>query len=193
MKRLLWIILIILVSGCAQEKNIKEDKMVKVLFVIAPENFKDEEYFTPKEILEKNNIEVVTTSKSKEAVSVTGKKIAVDILLDKANVVNYDGIVFIGGPGASVYLNDKKAINLAKSFFENNKLTAAICIAPSILANAGILDGKEATAFPSEKSNLENKGAIYTNKDVTVDENIITGNGPGAAKKFGEKILEALK
>lgn len=196
MRLLSIVILIILISGCIQkveEKNGEGEKMVKVLFVIAPKNFKDEEYYTPKDILEKSNIKVVTTSNIMEAISVNGKKQGVDILLDKININEYNGVVFVGGPGASVYFNDRKAISLAKDFFESNKLTAAICIAPSILANAGVLNGKRATAFPSEKNNLENKGAIYTNETVTVDGNIVTGNGPGAAKEFGKRILELLK
>ncbi len=166
--------------------------MTKALFVIAPENFKDEEYFIPKKVLEENGVEVVTASLKSEATSVAGKKTKVDVLLDDATT-DYDMIAFIGGGGSSVYFDNTKAHALAKEFNEQGKIVAAICIAPSTLANAGILKGKNATVFPSEKDNLEQKGAAYTGDNVTVDGNIITSNGPHAAEEFGNKIVENLK
>lgn len=167
--------------------------MPKVLFVIAPEEVNDEEYFTPKQILENKDIEVTTVSKDREATSMNGETIDVDVLLKEVNIVGYDGVIFIGGAGAETYFNDAKAKTLAKRFFENNKLVAAICISPSILANAGVLKGKRATAFPSEEDNLNEKGAIYTQDSVVVDGNIITGKNPAAAKEFGNKILKYLE
>lgn len=190
------ILIFILLLGCAQEQAIEKPKevvyMSKALFVIAPTNFKDEEYFTPKEILEENNIEVITASLKSEAKSVTGKKTKVDILLDQATT-DYDAIVFIGGPGASVYFDNTKAHSLAKQFNSKGKVVAAICIAPVTLANAGVLDGKKATVWNGEYiDKLESKGATYTGEDVTVDGNIITANGPGAAEEFGNEIVEKL-
>lgn len=202
MKYYFFLLILILLLGCSKEQPIVEEQiieeepkevvpMAKALLVIAPNNFKDEEYFTPKSILEKNNIEVVTSSLEDEATSVNGKKQKVDVLLDQATT-DYDAIVFIGGPGASVYFDNTKAHELAKEFYNQGKIVAAICIAPSTLANAGVLEGKKATVFPSEKDNLEAKGAAYTGEPVTVDGNIITGNGPGAAEEFANKIAEKL-
>ncbi len=203
----LFILLLILSVGCSKEqtKPINEEKiitekqpeevinMAKALFIVAPNNFKDEEYFTPKEVLEENGIKVVTCSLKPEAVSVKGKKAKVDVLLDKATS-DYDAIVFIGGPGASIYFENAKAHGLAKEFNNKGKIVAAICIAPVTLANAGVLEGKEATVWNGDYvGNLEEKGATYTGEDVTVDGNIITANGPGAAEEFGNKLVEALK
>jgi len=157
--------------------------------IIAPENFKDEEYYIPKNIFEANNFNVVTASTILSARSFAGKIQKVDVLVSDANAKNYDAVIFVGGPGASIYFNDKKAHELAK----NAKTICAICIAPSTLANAGILKGKKATCWPSEKGNLENNGAIYTNEAVVVDGDLITANGPGAAKQFGETIVKKLK
>ncbi len=102
-------------------------------------------------------------------------------------------MVFVGGPGAAVYLNDKDILNLAKAAEKKGKIIGAICIAPSILANAGILGRKKATCFPSEAQNLEGRGAIYTRDDVTVYGNIVTADGPMAARKFAEAIVELLR
>ena len=144
----------------------------KILIIIAPTNFKDEEYYIPKEIFEKSNINVKTASLSSEATSVNGKTQSIDVLLNQATT-DYDAIVFVGGPGATIYLNNSQAHKLAQNFFKAGKLTTAICIAPSILANAGILKGKKATVFPTEANNLKEKGATYTGKSVTVDGKIV--------------------
>lgn len=165
----------------------------KVLMVLAPEKFRDEEYFIPRQVLEGYGIKVITTSKKEEAVSIIEqKKVIVDVLLEDATT-DYDAIIFVGGPGAAGYFNDQTALGLVKDFYEENKVVAAICIAPTILANAGILEGKKATVWPSESKNLKAKGATYTGQQVTQDGKIITASGPDAAKDFAEAIAEKLK
>lgn len=159
--------------------------------VIAPDNFKDEEYYTPRYAFEERGITVKTASTKQKAISVSGKIQKTDLMLKDAKT-DYDAILFIGGPGAAVYFNNKDALNLAKKAYENNKIVGAICIAPSILANVGILKGKNATVFPSEESNLREKGAKYIAQDVIVDGRIITANGPSASAKFAKEIISKL-
>lgn len=165
----------------------------KVLLIIAPNGFRDEEFLRPKEILEKANAKVVVASKGvTRAVGMFGTIANVDIDISKVDVKEYDAIVFVGGVGSSIYFNDPVALKIAKDAYEQGKVVAAICIAPSILANAGILSGKSATSFPSEANNLRAKGAKYTGELVTVDGKIITAKGPEAASRFGETIAKAL-
>ena len=166
----------------------------RVLFVVAPGNFRDEELFEPKAVLERAGVK--TAIASRQAGTITGAgggKASATIALQSADAANYDAIVFIGGPGASAYFNDSTAQQIAIDAVEQGKILAAICIAPSILANAGILEGKKATCFSGEAGNLQAKGANYTGQAVTVDGRIITANGPSAAKKFGEEILKSLQ
>ena len=161
--------------------------------VIASENFRDEEYEKPRRILEGRGVEIkVASSAFGERKGMLGKKVWADLTLDTANLADFDGIVFIGGVGAVEYFNDQKALNLAKEAERTNKVLGAICIAPSILANAGILKDKKATAFPSEENNLKQKGASYTGEMVTVSGKIVTARGPEAAEEFGQKIAEVL-
>ncbi len=164
----------------------------KILFIIAQQNFRDEEYFHPKQVLENRGFKVVTASTRKEALSKFGQRVVADILLVDVKAENYDAVAFIGGSGAAQYFNDFHALNVAKSFLQSGKVTAAICIAPSILANAGLLAGKSATAFESELENLKSKGALPSGQPVTRDGLLITANGPAAAKAFGEQIAAAL-
>lgn len=166
----------------------------KILMVVAPKDFRDEEYQKPREILEQAGAEITVASKGvTEAKGLQGAKVKIDKDLGQVNVDDYQALVFIGGPGSSIYFDDQTALNLAKSAFEKGKVVSAICIAPSILANAGILSGKKATAYSSEKDNLVAKGAQYTDESVVVDGKIITANGPEAAEEFGKKLVEALK
>ncbi|MEM2674590.1 MAG: DJ-1/PfpI family protein, partial [Candidatus Hadarchaeales archaeon] len=85
------------------------------------------------------------------------------------------------------------ALSLAKEAAELGKKVCAICIAPVILANAGLLENRKATVWDGEfRRMLEEKGAKYVNKSVVVDGNIITANGPGAASEFGRTIAKEL-
>lgn len=162
--------------------------------IIAPENFRDEELAEPKAIFENAGITVTVASRNCEtARGMLGATADVDKDIADVNVADYDAVVFVGGTGATVYFNDPTAHQIAKDAASQGKVLAAICFSPSTLANAGVLEGKKATVFSSEADNLKAKGAEYTGADVEQDGKIITGNGPGAATKFGKTILNALE
>ncbi len=80
------------------------------------------------------------------------------------------------------------AHRLATRAANGSGLLSAICIAPSILAHAGLLSGVRATAFPSQEADLTAHGAVWTGASVEVDGRIVTGNGPEAAIEFGQTI-----
>lgn len=161
--------------------------------IIAPDNFRDEEFFDTKKELESAGIEVkVANSTGQPSKSSFGKIVKPDMNFYDADPKEYDAIVFVGGAGTKVYFNNKRALQLAKEFNRDKKVVSAICIAPAILANAGILDGKKATSFPSVRNELNAVGT-YTGTDVEIDGKIITANGPSAAKNFGKRIAEALR
>jgi protease I len=83
-----------------------------------------------------------------------------------------------------------------KQAADKRKVIAAICIAPTLLAKAGLLKYKKATVWNGDRMQeafLKREGAIYTDEPLTIDGNIITANGPDAAEQFGKAIAEALK
>lgn len=172
--------------------------MKKIATIIAFKDFEDEEYFTSRGILEKAGAEIkVVSDELGTASGANGGKTRADIKLGDLNVSDFDAIVFIGGPGAPDHLDNEDSYKIAKDAITQNKLLAAICISPTILAKAGVLSGKEATVWTSPlkkepKRVLEENGAEYQDKDVVVDDNIITANGPSAAKEFGEAIIKTL-
>ena len=166
--------------------------MAKILSVISPEGYQDIEYNDSKKALEAKGHTVITASTVEEAHGGYGGTEKADVLLKDVNPDDYDAILFVGGPGCHDYFDDPVAHNLAKAFYNSKKLTTAICAAPSILANAGLLKGVNATCFSSQADNLKKKGANYTGNPVEQDGLIITADGPGSAKSFGEKIAKDL-
>ncbi len=166
----------------------------KIAMIIAFKDFRDEEYFIPKEILENAGIEVKTVSNEEGiAIGADGGEVNVDILVENLNPADFDAIVFIGGPGCLKYLDNEVSYNIIRGTL--SKILAAICISPVVLANAGALKGKKATVWSSAMDKgpiriLENQGAIYQDKPVVIDGRIITGNGPASAKKFAEAIVQ---
>ncbi|OGW38009.1 MAG: hypothetical protein A2010_13540 [Nitrospirae bacterium GWD2_57_9] len=165
----------------------------KVLMVIAANNFRDEEYAEPRKVLEKAGVRVtVACSTLNTAKGKLGLEVEPDVLISNVKEADYDGIVFVGGGGAQEYFESPVAHKLARNFYGHGKLTSAICIAPAILANAGLLKAKKATSFPSSRETLQTKGAVFTGTGVESDGLIVTGSGPEAATKFGEKLVEVL-
>jgi len=175
--------------------------MKKVAIIIAYKDFKDEEYFASRGILETAGAEIKVVSDNLgnlgTASGADGGEAKVDIKLSDLNVSDFDAVVFIGGPGALSHLDNQDSYRIAKEAVGRNKILAAICISPTILAKAGVLQGKKATVWTSPldkgpKKILEENGVEFQDKSVVVDGNIITANGPSAAKKFGEEIVKDL-
>ena len=166
----------------------------RVLFIISFKDFRDEELSIPSKILEDEDAEIeIASTKKGIARGMLGMSIAVDKTLDEVNVDEYDAIVFVGGSGTPTYLwGNELAANIAAEAFTKGKIVAAICLAPGVLAEAGILEGKRATSYITARDKLEAAGAIWVDQPVVQDGNIITAQGPEAAQEFGEKIKEAL-
>ena len=211
MRFLFLVLMLILLFGCLNQGSTNNDNLEvnlmgkKALFIIAHEGFRDEELFETKGVLEKYGIQTTIASTEKGTCSgMMGGSAEATISLDEVDVSEYDAIIFIGGAGTPSVRETEEALAIAKEAYEENEeneVVAAICWAPTILAKAGILEGKNATVWVGNDSEygistvkvLEKYGAIYVNKPVVVDGKIITAIGPSAAKEFGEEIAKALK
>jgi len=184
-------------TGKEEQEGKMEDVMdlagMDVLMVVASNNFRDEEYLEPAAALAKDKAGVfVASSRKGICTGMLGHKVAPDLVLSDVDVSKYVAVIFVGGSGAAEYFNDSTAHKIARDAAARGELVCAICIAPSILANAGLLKGKKATSFASEKRNLVAKGADYVDRGVVRDGNIITADGPANARAFAKAICAAL-
>ena len=183
-------ILIPLLSAYAEESENTGEKR-SVLMVIAMENFRDEELFVPAKLFEERDIKVTIASTVTSKVTGMLNGIAKpNILLENVKAKDYDAVIFVGGIGAQMYYNDKIAHQIAEDAVKQDKVLAAICIAPNILAKAGLLQGRKATCWDS--AILTENGAKYQRNSVVRDGKIITANGPQAAYEFGQTIIKAM-
>jgi protease I len=167
--------------------------MKKAVMIIALNQFREEELFQPKEILENSGVEVQVASTALSlATGVAGKTYMPQLLLEDIKVSDFDAVIFVGGGGATQYWADPLAHKLARESYESGKIVAAICVAPVVLAKAGILKGKKATVWSSDAGQLLVAGAKYSRENVVKDGNIITASGPFAAREFGEELVKAI-
>lgn len=171
----------------------------KLAMIIASRDFRDEEYFLSKKILELAGFEIKTFSNQTGlAIGADGGEVNVGFNLETLNVSDFDAIIFIGGPGALKYLDNEISYKVVREAIFKDKVLAAICSSPIVLARAGVLKEKKVTVWSGalDKSPLrilsENE-AIYQDSPVVADGKIITANGPEAAEIFAEKIIEVLK
>ncbi|MEM3030767.1 MAG: DJ-1/PfpI family protein [Candidatus Micrarchaeia archaeon] len=171
--------------------------MARVLMVIAPSSFRDEELFDTRAELERAGHAVAVASTVKgEATGMLGGKARAEVAVSEARAGEFDAIVFVGGTGVeeSELYEREDVLSLARDGVAKGRIVAAICIAPRILAKAGVLRGRRATCFqdPTTARFLAEGGASNTRADVEIDGRLITANGPRAAKKFGQAIAAAL-
>ena len=165
----------------------------KAVLIIAKETFRDEELFDTQKALEEEGIETaIASSITGTCMGKLGATAESTILVKDLSAQNYDAIIFVGGNGAMQYYDDPAALSLAVQADQKCKALAAICIAPRILANAGLLEGKTATCYVSESEAIQKLGANYTGNDVEQDGKTITANGPHAAYNFGKTIAKEL-
>lgn len=167
--------------------------MPNVLMVIAPEVFRDEEYAHPKAVLEARGATVTTASVAPGTCrGKLGMTAEASLGVDEADASEYNAVVFIGGAGAQVFFDDPAAHTLARATLESGGVLGAICIAPSILGHAGLLESVRVTSFPSQEDDLRQHGATWTGAPVEIDGAIVTANGPDAAQDFGHAIADAI-
>ena len=120
-----------------------------------------------------------------------GDQIPVDVELDAANPNNYDALVLPGGVANPDQLRMlPKAVQFVKSFFEEGKPVAAICHAPWMLVEAGVVRGKTMTSWPSLHTDLKNAGAKWVDREVVEDDGLVTSRKPDDLPAFNKKIVE---
>jgi len=167
--------------------------MASVLIPLA-QGCEELEAVTVIDLLRRARINVVTAGLDKQPVCASrGTVLIPDTTLDEALKQDYDMVVLPGGqPGADNLDNDERVHTLLKKMANSEKFTAAICAAPKVLANAGILSGKKATSFPGVLDNMALSDVNLVQNAVVQDGKVVTSRGPGTAMDFALTLIENL-
>jgi 4-methyl-5(b-hydroxyethyl)-thiazole monophosphate biosynthesis len=168
--------------------------MTRVLVPLA-EGFEEIEAVTVVDLLRRAGIEVRTAALGRREVTGShGITVLADIGLDEAVAADYDMIVLPGGmPGAKHLEADARVIELLQQLAAAGRYTAAICAAPSVLAHAGLLEGRKVTSFPGFLKSDSAPGIRLSEDAVVVDGKVATSRGPGTAVPFGLALIELLE
>ncbi|MEW5997014.1 MAG: DJ-1/PfpI family protein [Candidatus Micrarchaeota archaeon] len=173
----------------------------RVVMVVAPEGFRDEEFAVPRDYFQSHGISVAAASVRKGVCrGVMGTQADATLSLAELKAADFDAVVFVGGPGTPAVRKEGEALRIAREFSSAGRVVAAICWAGTILAKAGVLRGKNATVWFGNDAEygmdtgkvLEKSGAHYTKEGVTVDGKLVTADGPRNAGRFAEEIVKAL-
>lgn len=163
-----------------------------MVYLLLENGFEEVEALSCIDILRRGKVDVKISSEYEYVESNKGVFVKRDCPYEDVDLNNLEMIIIPGGlPGADNLRNNKKVVELLNFAFDNNKYIGAICAAPYILGQLGILKDKKATCYPGFEKEL--KGAIVLNEKVVKDDKIITAVGMGASLEFGLKLLEALK
>lgn len=164
------------------------------IFVFLAEGFEEIEAIAPIDVFRRAELDVTTVSIYDELIVSGAHNVGVqaDTTFDKADFSGEFLIYLPGGmPGTTNLGNHKGLTELIKTQVEKGETVAAICAAPSILGQMGLLEGKEAISYPGFEETLT--GATISEKIIAKADNILTAKGPGVAIPFALKIVEELK
>lgn len=163
----------------------------RMLVIVAPRDFRDEEYREPRAAFDAAGfVTTVASTGTGRVRGMLGTWVPVDLVLAEARATDFDAIVFVGGDGAATYFESPVAHRLCVEAERHGRVLAALCVAPSILANAGVLDGRPATCHPSRRAHLAARGAVLADAPVVVDGWHVTADGPMSARAFGRAVVE---
>ncbi len=169
----------------------------RVLF-LATDGFEESELFDPRQALLDAGAKVTLASIKTDAIQgekggEKTKTITPDITLDDVDTDDYDALVLPGGVGNPDKLRmEDRAVEIVAEFMEDDKIVAAICHGPWLLAEADAIDGRRMTSWPSIRTDLSNAGAEVVDEEAVVDGNLITSRNPGDIPAFNRAIMAAL-
>lgn len=170
----------------------------KKVAILTDEGFEESELFEPLHRLQQEGAEVhIVSTKSGEIQGMKehqwSKKIKVDQVIDAVKASDYDALVLPGGViNPDILRNNEKSVQFVKDFADNRKPIAAICHGPQTLINAGAVEGKKLTSFPSIKVDLQNAGAHWVDEEVVVDNGLVTSRTPKDLPAFLDKMVEEI-
>jgi len=171
----------------------------KKVAILTESGFEEVELTSPKKALEDAGARVEIVSPQKEKVKAWAHdhwsiELPVDVNVEEADPNNYDALMIPGGVlnPDKMRMNDK-CVEFAQHFLQEGKPVAAICHGPQLLIETGMLEGRNMTSYPSVKTDMINAGAIWADREVIVDNGLVTSRSPKDLEAFNKKMIEEIK
>lgn len=168
------------------------------VLIIATHGFEQSELEFPRDQLRVKGAEVHVATQDGRAIrgwdgSDWGRDADADLKISEAEAGNYDAIVLPGGQiNPDLLRADQDALKLIRTFYTQGKVIAAICHAPWLLVEAGIVKGRAVTSYHSIRTDVENAGGKWKDVEVVADQGIVTSRKPDDLKAFVDKIAEEI-
>ncbi len=170
----------------------------KTVAILTENGFEEVELTSPKQALEDAGATVHIVSPQKEKVKGWNHdhwsiELAVDKNISAAKVEDYDALMLPGGVlNPDQLRQNEEAVEFAKDFLETGRPVAAICHGPQLLIETGLLEGRDMTSYPSVQTDLKNAGANWHDKEVIVDNGLVTSRSPKDLEAFNKKMIEEI-
>ena len=171
----------------------------KRVMILATDGFEQSELMKPKANLEMAGIETEVVSLQKGEIKGWkekdwGDSVPVDKTVDEvSDCSGYDALLIPGGQiNPDLLRANERAVAIVREFDAAGKPIAAICHAPWLLVEAGIVEGRTATCYTSIRTDLKNAGANVVDEEVAVDGNLITSRNPDDIPAFSKALIEKL-
>ncbi|MFH0932774.1 MAG: type 1 glutamine amidotransferase domain-containing protein [Nitrospirota bacterium] len=162
--------------------------------IISADNFEDTELLVPYYRVKEEGIEVDIASMKKGKIKGKhGYEVEVDKTLKEVDPDEYAVLILPGGKAPEAIRKEKDALEIAKDFFRKNKPVSAVCHGPQTLISAGLLKGRHATCYKSVAQEMKDAGALYEDKEVVVDGNLVTSRQPSDLPAFLRETIKLLK
>ena len=165
-----------------------------MVYMLLGTGFEETEAIAPLDLLRRAGVDILTVGINGKVVYGSHKiGVEADIELGEVDLTNLEMVILPGGLGGVASIRaSKEAMDIVRFAYENNKFTAAICAGPTVLADLGITDGKNATCYPGCETGMGSAN-MQENAASVIDGKLITGTSAGCAVPFGLSLIEVLK
>lgn len=166
---------------------------MRALFMSA-DNFEDTEFLVPYYRLKEEGVDIdVASIKKGKFKGKHGYEVEANKTLKEVDPADYDILVLPGGKAPETVRKEKEALEIAAYFFKKNRPVAAICHGPQTLISAGLLKGRHATCYKTVAEEMKEAGALYEDKEVVVDGNLVTSRQPSDLPAFIREMMKKIK